>query len=545
MAKMSIDLKKEKKPFNRKKLKYGAVATAITVFVIAIVVFINLIAGILTERKGLKLDLTSQGLYEVSQDTIDYLKELDTDVEIAVMMKEEDIMNSSFGKILTESFAKYEQYSDCVKVNYYDIEENPDIVNKFAANYNGEISEGTIIIASGDRVKATTVDSLFTVDTSSYYTTGTYSYTGYKGEAELTAAVMNVTDANPVTVAIAAYYNGQLIYHSDLGYTMNSVVELLDKNGYSYEVVDILADELSPEVYDMVILPAPVSDLTDDSIAKLENFLYNNGNLDKNMVYIADILQRKTPKIDSFLEVWGIEVSGDMVEESNDANRQQLNVVRNSYGMAQTVAAPVAMISDSTYSEGLSNTKLPVVIPASRNINLLFDANVDRTTTALLTSSDTSVLYPLNLSETEEISLDSMTEESTEATEEETEATTSFDIDAAEKSSNVVMALASKVNVDDNDVTHTNNMLVIGGASFIDPYITGSSTYNNAEFFVNTVNKICGKENSIIIAEKQFESTAIDITASQVSMLEWIVIAVIPAIVAICGIVVFIRRKNR
>ncbi|MBQ3566330.1 MAG: GldG family protein [Oscillospiraceae bacterium] len=542
---MSKDMTNAKKPFNKKKLKYGAVATAITVFVIAIVVFINLIAGLLTERKGLKLDLTAENYYEISQDTIDYIKALDTDVEIAVMMNEEDIVNNSMGKIILESLAKYEQNSDCIEVNYYDIEENPDIVNKFAANYNGEISEGSIIIASGDRVKATSIDSLFTIDTSSYYQTGAYSYSGYKGESEITAAVMNVTDANPVTVAIAAYYNGELIYHSDLGYTMNSVVELLDKNGYSYEVVDILADELSPEAYDMVILPAPVSDLTDDSITKLEDFLYNNGNLDKNMIYIADILQRKTPKLDAFLEVWGIEVTGDMVEESDDSNRQQLNVVRNTYGMAQTVAAPVATISDSTYSEGLSNTKLPVVVPATRNINLLFDANVDRTTTALLTSSESSVLYPLNLTETKEVSLDNMTDEGTEEATEETEATTAFDINSAEKGSNVVMALASKVNIDANDVTHTNNLLVIGGASFIDPYITGSTTYNNAEFFVNTVNRICNKESAVIIAEKHFESSAIDITASQVTALEWVVVAVIPAVVAICGIFVFIRRRNR
>ncbi len=536
---------KMKKPFNKKKFKYGAVATTITIFFIAIVVFINLIAGLLTERKGLKLDLTSEGIYKISDDTIDYIKKLDKNVEIAVMMQEADVQNSELGKIVYESLAKYEQNSDYIEVNYYNIEKNPDVVNKFAANYNGEISEGSIIISCDDRVKATSIDALFNVDTSSYYQTGSYSYSGYKGESEITAAVMNVTDANPVTVAIAAYYNGELIYHSDLGYTMNSVVELLDKNGYSYEVVDILADELSPEAYDMIILPAPVSDLTDDSITKLEDFLYNNGNLDKNMIYIADILQRKTPKLDAFLEVWGIEVTGDMVEESDNSNRQQLNVVRNTYGMAQTVAAPVATIADSTYSEGLSNTKLPVVVPATRNINLLFDANVDRTTTVLLTTSESSVLYPLNLTETNEVSLDNMTDEEAEEETEETEATTAFDINSAEKGSNVVMALASKVNIDANDVTHTNNLLVIGGASFVDPYIAGTATYNNAEFFVNTVNRICGKEKNVIIAEKEFASTAIAITESQRTFVMWTVIVIIPFAVIIAGSIVVLRRRNR
>lgn len=547
---MSKDIKKEKKPFNKKKLKYGSIATVITLFFIAIVVFINLIAGLLTEKKGLKLDLTSQGIYEVSQDTIDYIKNIDTDVEIAVMMNEADIENIrmgdiSMGKIIVESLAKYQQNSDHITVNYYNIEENPDIVNKFAEHYNGEIAEGTIIIASGDRVKATSIDTLFSVDTSNYYTTGSYSYTGYKGESEITSAIMSVTDANPVNVAIAAYYNGELIYHSDLGYAMNSLVQLFDKNGYSYEIVDMLTDEISPEVYDMVVLPAPTNDLTDNDIKKFEDFLYNNGNLDKNMIYVADILQRKTPKIDAFLEVWGIKVNGNQVIESSAEMMQQINVARNTYGMSQTVTAPIVSIADSTYSEGLSNTKLPLVAPAAREIELLFEANVDRTTTALLKSSESSVLYPLNLTEAQEVDLESLGEETQSAAEEETQEPTEFNLENAEKGESVVMALAGKSNVDANDVVHSNNVLVIGGVSFLDPCITGVSTYNNAEFFVNTVNKICGKENSIIIAEKNFESTALDITSSQRNAVMWSVIAIIPLAVAVCGIVVFIRRRNR
>jgi len=529
---MSKELTKEKKPFNKKKLKYGTMATAITIFVIAIVVFINLIAGILTERKGLKLDLTAQNFYEISQDTIDYIKDIDKDVEIAVMMKKEDISNSSMGKIITESLAKYEQNSDHITVNYYEVAENPDVVNKFAALYNGEISEGAIVIACGERVKVVKHwNYLFSIDTSTYYQTGTYSYTGYIGESVITPEIMSVTDANSKTVAVAGNYNGQNIYYSDLAPTFNAMETLLYKNGYNIEYVDLLADEISPETYDMVILPAPMNDLTDDSIAKLEAFLYNNGNLDRNMIYVADILQRKTPKLDAFLEVWGIQVTGDMVDESDESKRQQVNVTRNTYGKTQPVEAPVATISDSTYSEELSNTKLPIVVPASRNIELLFDANVDRTTAALLSSSDTSILYPLNLT--------------AEGETEETEAQ-EFNIDTAERSSNVVMALASKVNVDSNDVTHTNNLLVVGGASFVDENLISTSIYNNAEFFVNAVNKMCGKETTVtIFEEKSFESSPLSITSAQVSTMKWVVIAIIPAIVAVCGIVVFLRRRNR
>ena len=512
-------VKNEKQPFNKKKLKYGVVAAAITVFVIAIVVFINLIAGVLTERMGLKLDLTAESKYEISQDTIDYIKGIDKDVEIAVMRDQTELSNGSMGKIAVESLAKYQQNSEYITVNYYDIEKNPDIVNKFAKNYNGEIKEGSILVSCGDRVKATTVTDLFIIDTSTYYQTGSVTFSGYKGESIITSAIMSVTDANPVNIGILSYYNGQAIYHSDLNYTVQAMIQLLDKNGYGYEEIDIISDEISPEKYNMIILPAPATDLTANVIEKLENYLYNDGNLDTDMVYIADVSQRQTPNIDSFLEVWGVTVGGNVVYESSEENMQQVNISRSSY----PVAAPIATIVDETYSQGLSNTKLPVVMPASRNIELLFEANVDRATSAILNTADTTYLYPLH----------------------DTESAENFDAETVEKSSQTVMALATKVSMDSSNLEHKNNLLVIGDASFLDYYIVNTPNYNNAEFFINTLNQICGKENHLVIAEKNFEASTISITSSQVSAMQKVVVIVIPLIVAVCGIVVFIRRRNR
>ena len=135
-------------------------------------------------------------------------------------------------------------------------------------------------------------------------------------------------------------------------------------------------------------------------------------------------------------------------------------------------------------------------------------------------------------------------ENSTEATEEETEATTKFDTETAEKATQNVMALAKKTNTENNE-THTNNLLVIGGMSLVDPNLTSSATYNNAEFIVNAINQICGKENGIIIAEKSLTQTTIDITAAQITTIRRIIEYVIPLIVIAAGIFVYVWRKNR
>ena len=109
---MKNDTAKEKKPFNKKKLKYGSVAVVITVVFIAVVVFVNLIAEILTDKKNLKLDLTAQKYYEVSQDTIDYIKDIKKDVVIDVMYQKENFEKSSYMKMVLETLNKYQQNSD-------------------------------------------------------------------------------------------------------------------------------------------------------------------------------------------------------------------------------------------------------------------------------------------------------------------------------------------------------------------------------------------------------------------------------------------------
>lgn len=539
MANETVKPQKEKKPFNKKKLKYGTVATVITVVFIAFVVVINLIAGVLTDRKDLKLDLTKEKYYEVSQDTIDYIQGIKTDVEIAVMAKESDFATSgTYMKMVLETLEKYEQHSDHIKINFYDVASNPDVVTKFSANYNGEISEGNIVVASGERVKVLTVNNLFNIQ-SDYYS-GSSSVQSYKGEQELTSAIMSVTDANPQRVAFISKYNGSAIYHSDNAYSISALYSLMDKNGYEVSEVDIMTDALSPEDYDMVVLPAPVNDLSEDSIKKLDDFLYNSGDLDKDMIYIADVLQYSTPNIDDFLEVWGIEVGGSIVYDSSSDKSQYVTTMKGQ------LSAPVAAIAEDTYSEGLSNTKLPIIVPLARPVNLLFDANVDRNTTALLTTSDTSFLYPLEMQTAEEVKAKAeAAENGEETTEEETEETTEFDPDSAEKSAQTVMAVATKTNMDSNNTAHVNNVMVIGGATILDQVLTYSNTYNNAEYVINAVNKMCGKENGIIIAEKDLSVQTIDIKSSQIKAISRTVIFIIPLIVVAAGIVVFLRRRNR
>lgn len=144
------DAKLLKQRQRKKKMKYGSVAVAITLIVTAIVVLLNVVVGLLVDRyPNAKLDLTTSNLYEVSDETIDYIKNLDTTVEIAVSSEESTLEKDSYLKMVTEMLKKYQSYSSEVEVTYFDTTKNPDILSKYQSKYSGTISSDNVIVCSG------------------------------------------------------------------------------------------------------------------------------------------------------------------------------------------------------------------------------------------------------------------------------------------------------------------------------------------------------------------------------------------------------------
>ena len=94
--------KRQKKMQVRKKLKYGGIATAVTVIFVAVVVLLNVVVAQVCKRNpDAVLDLTTANLYEISDDTVDYIKNLDQDVEIAISSEESTFQSDKYYKMIS------------------------------------------------------------------------------------------------------------------------------------------------------------------------------------------------------------------------------------------------------------------------------------------------------------------------------------------------------------------------------------------------------------------------------------------------------------
>lgn len=508
--------KKDKKPLNTKKLKYGTLATVFTVIVVAIVVAINIIAQDVTERFDLTMDLTDNDIYTVSQDTIDYLKDLDQKVEITVLADESAFENNAiYFKQASEVIKKYALYSDNISVSFIDMNKNPNIVSKYNDIYKGDLAEGDIVIfregtsdEDSDRIKVLSLNNLFTTSTDNY---GNTTVTQSNAEQELTSAVMYATDANPKKAVLVSTDMPTSVYAS-----AQSLLKMLNSNGYDLEEVDLLTNDLDVENTDLLLILSPLNDFNNAVIDKISDYLYNDGKLGKNVLYMANYDQNKTDNIDAFLEEWGLSVGDSYIAETNTSASQNVTV----YGLGYTIRSSIGVIANDDYADLVSDTTLPIAVPLPRPIETLWETNGDRETSVILTTSNTSALVPRDASD-------------------------DFDISTAVTGMQNVMAMGSKYIFDDNNQKVTSNVMVMGSAFMSDIYITSDTSYNNGEFILNSVNKMTGKSSGITIVPKSLSISTISIDDTQVTAIRTVVMFVIPLVIVAIGVVVYVRRRNK
>lgn len=72
-----------------RRLRMGSFATALTVVFIAVLIILNMIVSAISERFPVQLDLTTGKIYELSDETIEYLRTVEKDVNIYVLATED------------------------------------------------------------------------------------------------------------------------------------------------------------------------------------------------------------------------------------------------------------------------------------------------------------------------------------------------------------------------------------------------------------------------------------------------------------------------
>lgn len=526
---------KEKKP--KKRLKHGTMAIILTVVFVAVLVLVNIVATKIFERFPLSFDMTSNSSYSISDETIDYVKKIDTDVKVTVLATKDDFEAANVYTLqASEVLAKYSQYNSKIEIEYIDFLSNPDIVS----NYEDELSAYDIIFETsqkgddGKEYKRTSVvtpldlvnfssditaslsSSGTTLEAMAQYSGGeinfisayanqTYANSSNEkksyiessnAEQAFTSALMVVTDSNPTKITL-------LTGRSELS-ALSYYQTLMKANGYIVDSIDIRTEAI-PEDTNLAVIAAPTVDYTEEEITKISDFLNNGGKLGKNVMYIASVQQPDTPNINEFLAEYGLEFENTMMYDS-DASKA------SGYYLTLTPSSE----DYESYIKDKSLTFLTAMF--TKPIKLLYEQQDMRETIPLLKTSDTG--YQTSLEDGEKI--DGTTGEQTAA------------------------AIGFKAVFNDDNTTSYSQVLAIGSEYILYDSILQASQYVNSQWILSVTNTMTGKTTTgITIEPAKVGGSLFELTNAQISIFKWVFNAAIPLIVLIVGIVVWVRRKNR
>lgn len=252
--------------------KRGVHTAISTVIMLAIVVVINLIMGQVPSNYK-EFDMSDNKIYTISQQTKEYLEDLEYDVDIIVFSTEEELeftLQNTSGAAVNISLSRFlNQYaaeSDRISLRYVDTVAHPTAAQEY------ETTSDTIVVRCEEtgKQKVLSYYSLIPYDETYMFYYQQWVATGFDGEGALTAALDHVTNESNRTIY-------QLSGHAEveLGETVQHAIEKLNMELGS---ISLLKDGI-PENCDLMIANAPGSDLADSELAMLREYLTDGGQI--------------------------------------------------------------------------------------------------------------------------------------------------------------------------------------------------------------------------------------------------------------------------
>ena len=506
--------KQKKAKKNLKKLKHGTMATVLTVVFIVVLVLVNIVATSVFERFPLTIDMTSDDSYTISDETADYIKNVDKEVKITVLSEEKEFASTSkYIRQSNEILKNIVKSNKNFSIKYIDLLSNPEVKSE----YEDSLSEYDIIVESGKNHERTTLvhpqdlvkfssdfEKSFqqnmggTLDSFIEYYGGMTAIQNYSAGVEsncaeqaFTSAILKVTDANPVTVTL-------LTGRKELA-SLTYFKTLLNANGYTVNSINITTQDI-PKETNLIVMGAPSVDYTENEVEKVSSFLDNGGKLEKNLLYIESVQQPKTPNIDELLEEYGIKFRDEFVYDSDGENASNGYVFmeRASSNFMDDIKDDSLRLFTSVYTK-------PITIDYNNKEMLTCEPYIQTSDTGYTMDSENKKL---------------------------TSGVT------------VTGAVGSKAAFIGED-TYYSNLIALGSEFFLDDTVLQMSQYLNRQWILSIVNGVTGKSSGITIEPKTVEGGMFDLTNTQIKVLEWVFIVIIPVIVLAVGIIIWLRRKNR
>lgn len=476
---------KNKSKTSKARMKHGAFASIMTLAVIAVVIILNLVVG----KLGIQFDMTEDDLFSLSDQSIKIVKALDKEVNIYAIY-ETGGENVQFMEMLET----YTTYSNKVKLQTIDPNLNPQLVNKYVKD-NENISTGSIIVESGDRFKVLTQYDILEYDIN--YSTYQYQVTGIALEPKVTAAIQYVTtDDLPIVYTLEGHEE----------YDISSLVgDYLDNDNYELKTLNLLTEQKVPEDASMLLITVPARDYSESETQILKDYLSKDG----KAMFVLDLYTEKLPNFESILSAYGVKP-------------QNLPVIEGSsnYCLQNNPLYIIPTLESNEITAPITESKMNMVVPMTQAIEILSEKSADTEITPLVkTSSSSYAKGDINA--------------------------TSVEKEAGDIDGPFNLAVLVEEEWYNDSTTYFTQIIVISTSNILDSYIDAYSSGANMDFFMNCVNYLSDRTDSISIRSKSLTTEYLNLNWTQAIILAGVSVIVIPGIILVAGLVIWLRRRHK
>lgn len=506
-----VEVKKQskiKKILHSRKFSKGWLSIAIIAVFLACVVAVNIIASVLENKfPSLSVDITSSNMYQLQDDTKKLCKNVNKDIDIYLLSDEDTFTSydSNFGVAYfsqaLQFFKEIAALNSHITFKFEDTASNPSFAKKYS-NLNLTTSGSSticVIDAGNDRYKGLTMEDFFETENDS--STGYTTIKSSKVEQAVCTAILGLTKEN---VAKACFVTSSGV-NSSYFLTLKT---FLENQAYSTSTVDLDSNNKVPNDCDILLFVAPTTDISEQALKKVNDYLNTAKKSNKTFVYIPApaVINGGTPNMDSFLEEQGIKIDNKWIYEEDNDYLTPLSPNDNRLSTFD--------YDDSDFTDGIdSSTK--VAMFDTWNITLTKGSSAK----VLLKSSKKADLLPTDAKSTDDIKKGSG------------------------KALNGAVINQSEVS---NGVN--KNVVVIGSYDALcGDLLTKYSQYNNSKYFANLFNLLTENDGeTITINSATASDTSLGLEAASDALFPTILfVGIIPIGVLILGIVIWaVRRKK-
>lgn len=466
-------------------LSMGAYSSVTVCVVTALVVILNLIVARLPERYT-NIDVTSNKMYTLTEQTRDILEALDEEIDIYVIQDE-----NSADSTVAQTLKGYADASPHIHVTYIDPVVNPQFIDQYTT---GSMTANSVIVESSKRYKVISYQDLY--ETEIDYTTYQQEVTGYDAEGQITSAIDYCVSEDMPKIYMIAGHNE---YTLDAGFQT-----AIEKENIETETISLINYDAVPEDAECVMIHAPESDLSQDDADKVIAYLEKGG----KVLITTDYAGIELPNLERIVASFGMTLQNGYAVDNDSNNHYQEPI----YLLPQVAYAPE--------TEGLTGAYTYLLAPYAQGIGIVDEETEEITYTKLLTGSDSS-LVKTNVG-----------------------SAVKYTYEEGDIEGPVCVGIKAE-SVSPTDEGERSVLYVFTSARMFMDNIDMAVSGNNKKLFSNIMGTMAGHETSVSIPAKSYQLEMLIVSARDMICFGVVMVIAVPIGLIIIGIMIWMGRRKR